>query len=92
MNPPGGFGISIGTALGAVAMSLRPITVRITSIRASHGAGDIRLAPGNSGGPLADTRRRIPGVNSMIVGNLRRAVTSDAVEDFLLRFGLAEDA
>jgi serine protease Do len=44
---------------------------------------DIRLAPGNSGGPLADAQGSVLGINSMIVGGLGWAVTSDAVENFL---------
>jgi serine protease Do len=46
---------------------------------------DIRLAPGNSGGPLADAQGNVIGVNSMIVGGFGCAVTSDAVEQFLQR-------
>lgn len=53
---------------------------------------DIRLAPGNSGGPLADANGAIVGINSMIIGNLGCAITSDAVDDFLRRFHLAEAA
>jgi serine protease Do len=44
---------------------------------------DIRLAPGNSGGPLADAQGRIIGVNSLIVGGLALAVPSHLVERFL---------
>ena len=51
---------------------------------------DIRLAPGNSGGPLADAHGNVVGVNSMIVGGFGCAVTSDAVESFLQKVHLAE--
>jgi serine protease Do len=53
---------------------------------------DIKLAPGYSGGPLAETRGAVIGINSMIVGTLGCAVTSDAVEEFLNRFHLWEAA
>jgi serine protease Do len=44
---------------------------------------DIHLAPGNSGGPLADAQGRIIGINSMVAGGLAFAVPSNAVERFL---------
>jgi len=53
---------------------------------------DIRLAPGYSGGPLAETSGAVIGINSMIVGPLGYAITSDAVEEFLSRFHLSEAA
>lgn len=53
---------------------------------------DIRLAPGNSGGQLADAHGNVIGINSAIVGGLGCAVTSDAVAEFLRRAGIAEAA
>lgn len=44
---------------------------------------DITLAPGNSGGPLADADGAIVGVNAMIVGGLGVAVPAHVVERFL---------
>jgi serine protease Do len=46
-------------------------------------AADVRLAPGNSGGPLADAQGRVIGINTMIAGGLALAVPSNAVGKFL---------
>jgi serine protease Do len=47
---------------------------------------DVRLAPGNSGGPLADFQGQIVGINTMIVGGgLALAVPSRTIQAFLAR-------
>jgi serine protease Do len=46
---------------------------------------DLELAPGNSGGPLADANGRVIGINSMIAMGLGLAIPSQEVEQFLRR-------
>ena len=44
---------------------------------------DLRLAPGNSGGPLADTTGRVAGINTMIAGGLALAIPINDVRHFV---------
>ena len=47
---------------------------------------DVRLAPGNSGGPLADLQGQVIGINTMMTsGGLALAVPSRAVQGFVTR-------
>jgi serine protease Do len=46
---------------------------------------DLELAPGNSGGPLADANGRVIGINSMIAMGLGLATPSHEVEQCLRR-------
>jgi serine protease Do len=54
-------------------------------------AADIRLAPGNSGGPLARLDGTVIGINAMIVRGLGIAVPARAVRAFIAR-AMAPDA
>ena len=68
------------------------VSTGIVHQRASNGPwiiADIRLAPGNSGGPLADAHGNVVGINSMIVNGFGVAITSDAVATFLKQTRLA---
>ena len=49
---------------------------------------DIRLAPGNSGGPLADVYGRVLGLNTLVAGGLGFAIPAPVVAGFLRRAGL----
>ncbi|MFN6567490.1 S1C family serine protease [Dendronalium sp. ChiSLP03b] len=44
---------------------------------------DIKLYPGNSGGPLADCLGRVVGINTMITNGLAVAISSNTVDKFL---------
>ena len=46
---------------------------------------DIRLAPGNSGGPLVDAEGRLLGINSMVVHGLGAAIPARVVQRFVER-------
>ena len=65
-------GVEHALALGVVHAAPRPGS-------SPYIVADIRLAPGNSGGPLADASGRVVGVNSMIAGGLGVAISVDAV-------------
>jgi len=45
---------------------------------------DLRLAPGNSGGPLADTAGQVVGINTMIAGDLALAIPINDVRRFVV--------
>lgn len=54
--------------------------------RASPGAlieADIRLAPGNSGGPLADALGDVVGINCMVANRMGVAISTAAIQQFL---------
>ena len=44
---------------------------------------DLRLAPGNSGGPLADTAGHVIGINTMVNGSLALAIPINDVRRFV---------
>ncbi len=82
---PGSLVLALGHPLG-VAHALALGVVHGVTTR--HGtpryiSADIRLAPGNSGGPLVDTAARVVGVNAMIVGGLGVAIPTSVVRAFL---------
>ena len=77
---PGELVAAVGNPLG-LSGALTLGTVQ--RVNAKWVIADVRLAPGNSGGPLADTSGRIVGINSMIARGLALAVPADRVVAFL---------
>ncbi len=85
---PGEVVIAVGNPFGfqgAMSMGV------VQGVGPLHGLGgrswvqaDVRLAPGNSGGPLADVHGRVVGINTMVAGRLALAIPSNDVARFLL--------
>jgi len=86
---PGELVIAVGSPLGfAGALS----TGVVHSVGAIPGMGrqswiraDVRLAPGNSGGPLADAHGRVIGINTAILNGLGIAAPVNEAAAFLAR-------
>jgi len=92
---PGELVIAVGNPLGVVGALTTGVVHLSGPIR---GLGRrpwiqaaIRLAPGNSGGPLADAEGRVIGINTMFItsgvvgGGIALAIPSDTVLNFLKR-------
>lgn len=85
---PGELVVAVGNPLGFTGALTTGI---VHTVGAVPGLGRklwvqaaVRLAPGNSGGPLADAAGLMVGVNTMIVsGGIALAIPSAAAEDFM---------
>jgi serine protease Do len=85
---PGEVAIAVGNPLGFVGALTTGV---IHAVGPLAGLGklkwvqsDVRLAPGNSGGPLADVQGRILGINTMVAGRLALAIPSNDITRFLM--------
>jgi serine protease Do len=71
---------------GALALGVLHAVVRDARSGAPRWiCADIRLAPGNSGGPLVDAAGQLVGINTMIVGGLGLAIPTSVVQRFVTR-------
>ena len=84
---PGELAIAIGNPMGFVGALTTGVIHAIGPLRGLGSQtwvqASVRLAPGNSGGPLADAGGRVIGINTMVAGRLALAIPSNAVLDFL---------
>jgi serine protease Do len=86
---PGELVMAVGNPLGFAGALSRGA---VHSIGPIEGMGPrpwiragVRLAPGNSGGPLANARGEVVGINTAIVNGLGVAIPSNAAVDFVER-------
>ena len=79
--------LAVGNPLGFVGALSTGIIHAAGSVRGlgmnSWLQADVQLAPGNSGGPLADAQGRVLGINTMVAGGLALAIPSNDVARFL---------
>jgi serine protease Do len=82
----GSFVVAVGHPLGVRGALTTGIVCAIGPIARGGRPwiqADLRLAPGNSGGPLADAGGRVIGLNSRAAGPLALAVPMDQVRHFV---------
>ncbi len=84
----GELAIAIGNPLGMVGALTTGIVHNLGSTNFSRRhwiQADVQLAPGNSGGPLANAQGQVIGINTMIVDGKGFAVPSNVVQRFCRR-------
>jgi serine protease Do len=88
--------LAVGNPLGLTGALTTGVVHAAATADGPHGhdwvRADVRLAPGNSGGPLANAAGHVIGINSMIAGGLALAVPSNAVTRFLRGAAEPEEA
>ena len=86
---PGELVIAVGSPLGfagAVSTGVVHSTGPLAGMgRQSWIRAQVRLAPGNSGGPLANARGEVVGINTAIVNGMGVAVPGNAAAEFVRR-------
>jgi serine protease Do len=79
--------LAIGNPLGFVGALSTGVVLAVGPVRGlgpcTWVQANVRLAPGNSGGPLANAAGDVIGINSMVAGRLALAIPSNTVSAFL---------
>ena len=82
----GEFVLAVGNPLGSVGAVTTGIIHTLGSTQHKPWIqADVRLAPGNSGGALANAQGQVIGINTMIVNGCGFAIPSNVVQQFLSR-------
>lgn len=79
----GQYAFAIGNPLGERGAFTAGIVLRAPGAKSNVIQADLRLAPGNSGGPMFDAEGRVLGINSMIAGGQAVAIAAPIVEAFV---------
>jgi serine protease Do len=78
----GEFAFAVGNPLGEKGIVTTGI-IHAVNPKSPHVITDVSLAPGNSGGALANSYGEIIGINTAIVNGLGLAIASHTVEQFI---------
>jgi serine protease Do len=90
---PGQFVLAMGNPLGLTGAVAAGVIHTVAPIgRRNWIQADVRLAPGNSGGMLADAHGHVIGITTMIWNGLALAIPSNEVGAFVRRLYLKRTA
>jgi serine protease Do len=78
-----------GVVTAGIVSALSKVKLRNSNQQLEYIKSDVRLAPGNSGGPLLDAQGHVVGINAMIMGgDLSVAIPSNALSKWLAQLPL----
>ena len=78
-----------GVVTAGIVSALSKVKLRNSNQQLEYIKSDVRLAPGNSGGPLLDAQGHVVGINAMIMGgDLSVAIPSNALNTWLAQLPL----
>jgi serine protease Do len=79
-----------GVVTSGIVSALSKVKMRNTNRQLEYIKSDVRLAPGNSGGPLLNALGHVIGINAMIMGgDLSVAIPSNVVSTWVAQLPLA---
>lgn len=79
-----------GVVTAGIVSALSKVQIRNSNRQLEYIKSDVRLAPGNSGGPLLNAQGQIIGINAMIMGgDLSVAIPSTTVSNWIAQLPLA---